>query len=259
MRKSAGNAVRSIARAALAVRAQDRTAETAERSCLVVSPHADDETLASGATIARKRAASQRVMVVIVSDGSRSHISEAISSNALVDIRRQEAACAAARLGVEEPVQFLSKPDLELMLHVDEIAEELYELIREFRPAEVLAPHRDEPLADHEATSLAVRAAISRSGLDTELLEYPIWMWASWPWSGQTGLGYRVKEPVPAIYRPKVCRISTAGYLDAKKHALQAYETQLTHFRGDPGWDPLPAQFVNRFLSRHELFWIQRP
>lgn len=47
----------------------DRTATTADRPCLVLAPHADDETLRCGALIARKRASGTPVWVVVATDG----------------------------------------------------------------------------------------------------------------------------------------------------------------------------------------------
>lgn len=45
--------------------AEDVTSQTATRSCVVLAPHPDDETLGCGATITRKLVAGTPVMVVI--------------------------------------------------------------------------------------------------------------------------------------------------------------------------------------------------
>ena len=54
-----------IGRQLLLSRAEDMTPETATRSCLVLAPHPDDETLGCGATIMRKLAAGTSVQIVI--------------------------------------------------------------------------------------------------------------------------------------------------------------------------------------------------
>ena len=69
-------------------RAVDETLGAAGRSCLVLAPHPDDETLGVGALIARKRAAGTRVRVLVVTDGRGSHVSSVLDPDALAAVRR---------------------------------------------------------------------------------------------------------------------------------------------------------------------------
>jgi LmbE family N-acetylglucosaminyl deacetylase len=245
--------VRREFRRLLAARARDITEQTTRRSCMVVAPHPDDETLGCGATVARKTRAGTDVLVVVVSDGSRSHTSEVIGPVELAAIRRQEAIEAARRLGAR--VEFLDLPDGELSGHEPAIGRLLLDLLRRERPQQVLSPHIAEPPADHHIVARAVRSAVRALGAPTELLEYPVWMWSQWPWRGSPSLVERFVQPWPAVLVPKVAAVSTRGYLDAKRSALDAYATQTTRFRGDPAWQPLPDAFRERFFTSQELFY----
>jgi LmbE family N-acetylglucosaminyl deacetylase len=51
-------------------RAEDFTSQTATRSCLVLAPHPEDETLDCGATVLRKLAAGATVHVVTAADAA---------------------------------------------------------------------------------------------------------------------------------------------------------------------------------------------
>src|SRR5271157_4034878 len=54
-----------VGRPLLLARATDMTAQTTTRSCLILAPHPDDETLGCGATIMRKLSSGSSVQVVI--------------------------------------------------------------------------------------------------------------------------------------------------------------------------------------------------
>jgi GlcNAc-PI de-N-acetylase len=77
-------------------RANDMTSQTAIRSCLVLSPHPDDETLGCGATIMQKLAAGSLVHVAIATDGRYWPPNTNLSADALVQIREHEARRACA-------------------------------------------------------------------------------------------------------------------------------------------------------------------
>ena len=247
--------LRRWARAGLGARARDVTAQTTSRSCLVVAPHPDDETIACGATICRKTAAGADVTIVVVSDGSRSHDSQALTLEEIRAIRKAEADQAAERLGISGPVRFLDFEDGALPSVVGPVAHRLGELISELRPDEVFSPHVAEPHPDHSAVASAVRQAVASSEIAPALWEYGVWMWSAWPWSGQGGLSTRVREPWRPLFTSSVVRVSTSGRLECKRHALDAYASQMTQFRGYSDWKPLPAAFLARFFEPYELFF----
>src|SRR5438270_6970368 len=89
-----------VGRPLLLSRAEDVTSQTAARSCLVLAPHPDDETIGCGATIMRKLAAGTPVRVVIATDGRHSNHSSKLSADALVEIRKEETRRACAILGL---------------------------------------------------------------------------------------------------------------------------------------------------------------
>ena len=71
------------------------------RSCLVVAPHPDDETIGCGATIARKRAAGTDTWVLVVTDGRHSHRSAQVRPLQLAALREEESRRACELLGVD--------------------------------------------------------------------------------------------------------------------------------------------------------------
>src|ERR1700751_5264173 len=84
-----------VGRPLLLSRAEDVTSQTATRSCLVLAPHPDDETLGCGATIMRKLAAGTPVQVIIAADGNW-YRSSKLSVDAVNEIREEEARRACA-------------------------------------------------------------------------------------------------------------------------------------------------------------------
>ena len=84
-----------------------------EGTTLIVAPHPDDESLACGGIIALLRNAGRDVRVVIVSDGSASHLnSPSHPPEKLASLRKDETLKALAILGVgKAEVTFMGFPD----------------------------------------------------------------------------------------------------------------------------------------------------
>src|SRR5579872_2311666 len=75
----------------------DVTHDSARRSCVVIAPHPDDETLGAGATIMRKVDAGTPVHVVVATDGCKSPVGD---PSAVAALRARELAAAASVLGL---------------------------------------------------------------------------------------------------------------------------------------------------------------
>jgi LmbE family N-acetylglucosaminyl deacetylase len=243
----------------------DATRELSRGSALVFAPHPDDEVLGCGGTIAIKSQAGETVTVVVMTDGRSSHAGR-IPPDALVSMRHAEALEAAARLGLPAGAcLFLDFPDQELASHAVRATQTVMDLLHTHAPQHVFVPSRRDGLADHDATFDIARAAVVASRRPVTLLEYPIWLWENWPWSGRpTGkaslrhaviAGARSSAELVLRCRHRVC---IAPVLPKKLDALAAYRSQMEKPPGDPDWptlaDVADGQFLRRFTGEHEIF-----
>jgi LmbE family N-acetylglucosaminyl deacetylase len=247
------NAVRQRVRVALRTVARDETADSACRSALVLAPHPDDETIGCGATILRKVAAGAAVHVLVVTDGRHSHRSAALSPEALAELRRKEMAQAAERLGLPaDSVRWAGFEDGTVSRREDELVTVVKKLIAELAPDEVFTTPADEPHPDHAAVGRAARKAANRQ----RVLEYPVWLWGSWPLRRGDRLGSTLSAAGKLAAR-KAVKVSTDGFLAGKLHALEAHESQLRRPAAVPEsdeWAGLPADILAAASEPYELF-----
>ena len=112
---------------------------------LVVAPHADDEVLGAGGTIARLAAAGAEVHVAIVTAGR----SPRFSADQVRTVRA-EAAAAHRTLGVTQ-THYLDTPaaELDLFGHA-ELNTAIGDVVRRVAPMTVLAPHPGDIHLDHQ-------------------------------------------------------------------------------------------------------------
>ena len=206
---------------------------------LVVVPHPDDETLATGGLLQRALGAGAEVRVVVATDGDnnpwpqrwleRRWRIDAAARERWGRRRREEARSAMALLGVPaEAVRFFGWPDQRLtaMLMRDGAAEEqLRDELARFSPSIVAMPSLDDRHPDHNALRVMLELALFRQGrFDCRRL------------------GYVVHGPGPD-------RCSLAIPLDAaqfanKQRALLAHATQLS----------LSRRRMQRLCERVECF-----
>ncbi|MEO7936976.1 MAG: PIG-L family deacetylase, partial [Dokdonella sp.] len=147
---------------------------------LIVVPHPDDETLATGGLIQAALAVGASLRVVIVTDGDnnpwpqrwvekRWHI-DAQARTRWGTRRRHEAAAALARLGVaEDDVRHYGWPDQGLtgLLMCDAQREdELLVEIVDFAPTLVAAPSLADRHPDHSALRVMLELALARTVFD---------------------------------------------------------------------------------------------
>lgn len=250
-------------RGVLRLRAVDMTAAAAERSAVVIAPHADDETLGCGCTILRKTDAGRRVRVVVVTDGRRSHESAVISPERLIELRRDEAVEACRRLGVPKcDVQVLGFEDQYTSRHTAAIRDRLAAIIAEAKPEEVYSPSGIDRNPDHRAIASVVDGLVRDGRISCAVYEYPVWFWTLRTWAGPGPVGSAsiarmVLSPMRAAMTLRVRTVSTEGYLERKRHALAAHRTQMENLTGEAGWHTVPEQFLGSFFRREELFFVR--
>lgn len=206
---------------------------------VVVAPHPDDETLGLGATIATLAAAGIGVDVVCVSDGGGAFPGlGARERTELEAIRRSELNCAAAVLGVAEPVR-LGLPDGRLAEHEDEIATALSTLLAQ-RPAGTwcAGTWRGDGHPDHAAVGRAVLSAAQSNAVVP--LEYPVWMW-HWAVPDDPAVPWERARRVPV----------TAVALDRKAAAATCFRSQTGP--GPDGATIVPPFALERLMTLGEL------
>jgi LmbE family N-acetylglucosaminyl deacetylase len=201
-----------------------------------VFAHPDDETFATGGTIAKLAAAGARIDVFCATDGDAGKSSGIpISSRAeLGAVRRAELAAAAELLGIGS----LSTPGhgdgVLREVDPDRLVGEIVFFLRRYRPEVVIsfgpegAPtqHRD-----HRAISRAATAAFFLAGLSTE---YADQQREVQPHSASR-LYYCAWDPpeasaeLRALSVPATCRVDVTAHLGRKRSAFHAHASQRQH------------------------------
>jgi LmbE family N-acetylglucosaminyl deacetylase len=229
---------------------RSQSLEPSQKSAIVFSPHQDDETLGCGGMIALKREQGVPVRVVFLTDGRGSHRSHLqVKSEELMKVRKQEALAALTTLGISpSEIYFLDLPDGMLQqlpeTQHQQATEQLTQILQSFRPEEVYVPHRKDRHQDHEATYELVSAAIAHSGIQVELLQYPIWLL----WQAPLLLDLKLRELAGAY------RLSIRSVQDKKKQAIAAYRSQYLPLESDSAL-ALPPGFLKQFFLPCEIFF----
>ena len=234
-----------VGRPLLLANAEDMTSQTATRSCLVLAPHPDDETLGCGATIMRKLSAGTPVQVVIAADGRYAYPSSTLAVDTLVEIREEEARRACAILGLPcENIAFLRFEDCRLADHRRLLRDRLFDILDAMNPEEILVSSIIDNHPDHRVLAeLGRELAQARHDRFPVLYEYPIWFWDPRIW--------RVR-PLREL-RPRIVKMEE--FRMRKREAIGAYRSQVTNFVVETGSAPLRKRFVQQFLQREEIFF----
>ncbi len=232
---------------------------------LFFAPHPDDEVLGCGGTIALKALAGATLQVVIMTDGRTSH-AQFVDAQTLIDMRRAEALDASRQLGLDPSAYtFLDFEDNRLGEHANRARQRVAELLERHQPSQVFVPHRRDRLRDHVATYEIVTAAIRGYGKSVTLLEYPVWLWNTWPWTGALPGLRGLLAGVPRMLRDSAelalgcrTRIDIRSVLPRKLDALAQYRSQIQRQRDDPRWpilsDVSQGSFLERFHAGTEVF-----
>jgi LmbE family N-acetylglucosaminyl deacetylase len=230
-------------------RAKDMTIQTESRSCLVLAPHPDDETLACAATIMRKLAANVPVHIVIVTDGRHSQHRSKLPVERLAEIREREALHAGAVLGLTEAnIHFLRLEDGRLAESQEILRDLLMPIFQAVNPDEVFVSSRIDAHPDHRALANAARELICCRGPNLpDLYEYPIWFWDPLAWRHGRLRSLQVRT------------VQTHDFLARKRAAIAAYSSQMTKLTGEETWMTFSDRFLRQFLQPEEIFFKVTP
>jgi len=221
-----------------------------QKSVMVIAPHQDDEVLGCGGLIGCKREENVPVQVVFVTDGAASHAWHPnFQSGELIPIRKDEALSALSILDVDrKQVHFLNKPDGKLSYlkptERQRTIEQLAELLKSFEPGEIYVPHRKDRTKDHEATYELVQAAIKLSEIETDVLQYPIWIFSR----SLLFRDLKLNELAGAY------RLSIHSVQAKKRRAIEVYRSQCLPIDAENSAILKPA-FLERFFLPYEVFF----
>ena len=233
-----------VGRPLLLSRAEDVTSQTATRSCLVLAPHPDDETLGCGATIMRKLAAGTPVQVIIAADGNW-YRSSKLSVDAVNEIREEEARRACAILGLPcENITFLRFEDCRLADHRGLLRDRLFDILDTMNPEEIFVSSIIDNHPDHRVLAeLGRELAQARRDRVPVLYEYPIWFWDPRIWR------------VTRLLQLRTRIVRTEEFRTRKREAIAAYRSQVTNLLGETRRAPLRRGFLRQFLQAEEIFF----
>ena len=211
-------------------------ATTGASRVVVVAAHPDDETLAAGGLMALAAQTGLEVVVVLLTDGERSHPdSSTMSEQELARHRVEESRQALRLLAPGGRLERLGLPDGSVADHADAVVTALVDVIGEDGDRTVLAaPWRDDGHADHDTAGLAASVAARRT--DATLWEYPVWLW-HWcdpehaPWAAFRALPLpddirRAKGSAIVLHRTQVAPLT-----DATGDEVVLHDGMLEHFR----------------------------
>lgn len=218
---------------------------------VVIAPHPDDETLGCGGLIAALVKNGTLVHTIFATDGSSSHRNSKLwPPHRLAQQRQLEAADALSALGAgDQPRSFLSLKDANMPAQgepgYEAALNTLMAILSQLRPELVLVPWRRDPHCDHRDAWALVTDALQRSGQDSDLLEYTIWL---------DELGAPEDYPTPG--EVEVVEFSMPDLAAIKRRAIMAHTSQLGGLiLDDPDGFFLTASTLDRLIKPNETYW----
>ena len=145
--------------------------------CIILSPHPDDETIGWSGLIQHLISNGQRVDVIYMTGGGKSHSGCCnIEETTLIIHRRELAKKSASILGIpQKNLHFLDYPDGGVTFSCHE-TERLKTLLCELKPDAVFIPHKGEGWSDHIESGNIVKFLLEDNEA-VEIYEYCVWFW----------------------------------------------------------------------------------
>ncbi|MCI8416502.1 MAG: PIG-L family deacetylase [Lachnospiraceae bacterium] len=185
------------------------------KKILIVAPHADDEVLGVGGTMARNIAEGNDVYVCVVTHGE-----EPLFSKEITEKLRQETLQAHRHVGIKK-TYFLEYPAV-MLENVPryELNNSIMKVVEEVQPDEVYLPHKGDMQKDHQIVSEAVMVAVRPKYEHKIHAVYAYETLSETEWNiPNTGNAF-----IPTVYK------DISDYLKCKKEMLGYFTTQLANF-----------------------------
>lgn len=182
---------------------------------LVIAPHADDEVLGVGATMAKHIDKGDNVYICIVTRGVKP-----LFDDEYMDKLRNETLLAHKILGSVK-TYFLEFPSVMLeQIPRYEINNRIFNVVQEVKPDIVYMPHFGDMQKDHQIVAEAVMVAVRPK------YEHAVKHIYSYETLSETGwnIPNTQNEFIPNVYE------DISDYLDKKLEVMSAYESQLSDY-----------------------------
>lgn len=185
------------------------------KKILVVAPHADDEVLGVGGTIARNVAEGNEVFVCVVTHGE-----EPLFSREMTEQVREETIKAHKLLGIKK-TYFLEYPAVMLeQIERYKLNGSIMDVLQEVEPDEVYIPHIGDMQKDHQIVNEAVMVAVRPKYAHKVHAVYAYETLSETEWN----IPNTVNAFIPTVYQ------DISKFLENKKQALACFTTQVSEF-----------------------------
>lgn len=200
--------------------------QSMKNKILIIAPHADDEVLGVGGTMARFAAEGAEVYVIIATQGYPPDYPEELSK-----IVREQGLVANRLLGVKK-TQFLPLPAANLdSVPYRDINHQLVEAIHSIQPEVLYIPFNGDLHVDHQIIFLSalVAARPNRINAPSRIYAYETLSETNW------NAPYLTPSFVPNVF------VDISGYLEMKIQAMELYASQLKPFPHERSQETLRA------------------
>lgn len=216
---------------------------------LIVAPHADDEILGCGATIAKHINHGDLVKVIIATNASKG--APDLFSQEEVNIIRDEALLAHKMLGVNETI-FLDFPAPSLNTFPEfRISLELSKIFEKYKPSHLYLPHPGDIHQDHKALYRSSLVAARPQGLDKINYIYTYETLSETDWTPRNEMFFSPNHFVDVTL-----------FFDKKLLAMSCFKSQIKMFPHSRSLEALEALSKLRGstvgINRAEAFMIER-
>ena len=214
---------------------------------ILFSPHEDDEVLACGGTIIKRRREGNEIYIIFLTDGRNSYktvlnIEENPTPKEVKMLRRKEAKEVAKILGVKaENVFFLDFEDGALKDNTFEACTFIKKILTQLKATEIFVPHKEDMHKDHSSTNTIVLSAVKKLHLDLDVYEYIIWS--------------KKDEKFKDIFKcPHLIEINISDVIDLKNKAIDMYQSQVNILFRSQTKPILDDHFLSSFRKPVEHF-----